>query len=34
METAEFVVFHHFDAGDGRARFATLNHRDLLRRDS
>ena len=33
-ETAELAVFHHFDAGAGRARFATLNHRDLLRRDS
>ena len=31
METADLVVFHHFDAGEGRARFVTLNHRDLLR---
>ncbi len=33
LATPDLLVFHHFDAGHGRARFATLNYRNLLRRD-
>jgi hypothetical protein len=31
LEVPDLIVFHHFDAPGGRARFATLNHRDVLR---
>jgi hypothetical protein len=29
LDVPELIVFHHFD--DGRARYATMNHRDLVR---
>ncbi len=31
LNVRELIVFHHFDAPGGRARFACLSHRDLLR---